>query len=175
MRKSKIALIACVDRGLGIGKEGELLYYIKSDLKHFRETTENNIVVMGRKTWESIKNRPLPNRINVVLTREELTDDDIDNKYKGAMVFNDINVALSACNKYHSNKTIFIIGGGSLYEQTIDLADILYITEIDECDSEADTFFPDYHNSQVWERHKLFDGLELGHCVEFIKYTRKEK
>src|SRR3989338_5759991 len=127
-----ISIIAAVAKNNVIGSKNALPWYLPEDLKRFKELTSGKTVLMGRKTFESIVARlgkPLPNRTNVVVTR--------NTEYKvplGAVVEADIASAL----REHGQNDIFVIGGGEIYAQTIDLADTLYITHINK-DIQGDT------------------------------------
>jgi len=130
-----IALVSAVAKNGVIGDKNNLPWYLPEDLKRFKEITSGKTVLMGRKTFESIVSRlgkPLPNRTNVVITRNA--------GYQvppGAVVESDIHSAM----RNHGVNDIFVIGGGEIYKQTIDLADTLYITHIDK-NIEGDTTFP---------------------------------
>ena len=134
-----IAAIQEKDRGLG--KNNDLLSHIPEDMKHFRETTKDSVVIMGRKTWESIpeKFRPLPNRDNIVITRQENYD------APGAAVTHSLNEAIGYAKNNFQDKEIFIIGGAQIYTEALPIADKLYLTLI-ETDKEADVFFPVYED-----------------------------
>ncbi len=129
-----ISLIAAIGKNNELGKKNALLWNLPADMKHFRDTTALHAVVMGRKTFESI-GRPLPNRRNVVITR------DVNYKREGIEVVNSLAAALDKFSD--PNEEIFIIGGAELYKQTIEIADRLYITHVDADDKEADAFFPE--------------------------------
>ena len=130
-----ITIIAAVANNEVIGKDNDLPWHIPEDLKRFKRLTLNNTVLMGRKTFESIFNRlgkPLPKRTNIIITRQADYQ-----APKGCFVYSDIQQALEK----QKNENIFIIGGASIYEQTMNLADQLEITHVDQ-DFEGDTFFP---------------------------------
>jgi dihydrofolate reductase len=136
----KVSLIVAIDLEKGIGRNNDLMWHLPADMKFFRETTTNHVVVMGRKNYDSIptKFRPLPNRENVVLTRN------IDYKAEGCLVFN----SLEACLDHYKNeqqKTVFIIGGGEIYKKALELncIDEMYISHVNKTYG-ADTFFPDF-------------------------------
>lgn len=133
--KPKISIIAAHGRNRELGKNNKLLWHISSDLKRFKSLTENHAIIMGQKTYESI-GRPLPERLNIVLSK------DLKLEIPDIAVCNSINEAITLANDFGGDE-IFIIGGGSVYAQTIDLADKLYLTQVD-AEFEADTFFPDY-------------------------------
>ena len=129
-----ISLIAAIGKNNELGKGNALLWDLPGDLKHFRDTTMLHAVIMGRKTFESI-GKPLPNRKNIVITR------DVNYKKEGVEVVHSLAEALDLFPD--QNEEIFIIGGAELYKQTIDIADRLYITHIDAEDKDADAFFPE--------------------------------
>lgn len=133
-------LIVAMDNERGIGKNNDLMWHLPADMKFFRETTTGHIVVMGRKNWDSIpqKFRPLPNRENAVLTRTT------DYLASGARVFHSLQVCLSYFSD-EDQKDVFIIGGGEIYRQALDLncIDEMYITHVDAVYG-ADTFFPEF-------------------------------
>ena len=132
----QIHIIVAITKNNAIGKNGKLLYNIKNDLKRFKELTINNIVIMGRNTFESI-GRLLPNRENIIISSKNLIFDNTN----GHCV-NSVESALELANNLSGDK-IFIIGGGKLYKDTINIADILDITEIDSIVEDADTYFPE--------------------------------
>ncbi len=151
-----IALIAAISENNCIGKENTLPWYLPEDLKRFKKLTSGHVVLMGRKTWESIpdKYRPLPNRTNVVITRQENWHAD------GAQVFSNIQDALAA----FKNKDLFIIGGGQIYKQTIDLADTLYITHVKNTIEHCDVFFPKIDPS-LWKKTEQQDYQDFTFCT----------
>lgn len=125
-----IKIIASVSKNGVIGNANSLIWDLPNDMKRFRNLTLNNTVVMGRKTYESI-GKPLELRRNIIITNKE--DYYVDN----CEVVNSLEEALMLCNN-----NCFIIGGGEIYKQSINMADELYITLIDE-DFEGDTYFPE--------------------------------
>lgn len=136
-----IALVAAVAQNNCIGKRGALPWYLPEDLKHFKKLTLGHVVLMGRKTWDSIpeKFKPLPKRANVVITRQNLAVP------AGVEVYHTIPTALAA----HAGKDIFVIGGAEIYNQTFALSDTLYITEVHK-PVEGDAFFPEF-NKNEWQ------------------------
>lgn len=136
-------IVACTKNG-AIGRNNELLYHLKEDLKNFKTLTTNNVVIMGRKTMESLPKFPLENRINVLLSKN-------DKLKENHVVFDSLEKALEYCNETHTDKEVFIIGGGQVYKEVIDkdLADNLYMTIIDEVVEDADTFFP-FLDKEKW-------------------------
>lgn len=127
-----------------IGKDNSIPWHYSRDLKWFREHTMGHVVIMGRKTFESI-GKPLEGRDNIIVTRQE------NYKVPGAHVFGDLVEAL--CFAAPKSSEVFIIGGQTLYEQTLDKSDRLYVTYVHQKGLEGDTFFP------KWER-RLFRSIQ---------------
>lgn len=166
----KAALIVAMDREGGIGKNNDLMWHLPVDMRFFKETTSGHIVVLGRKNYESIPERfrPLPNRENAVLTRNKSFE------APGCIVFH----SLEACLEYYKNeteRTVFIIGGGEIYKQALDLDVIeeMYITHV--CKNyDADTFFPDIDltkwNKTILQTQAEDEKHEAG--FEIVRYTK---
>lgn len=129
-----ISLIAAIGKNNELGKGNTLLWHLPADMKHFREVTTLHPVIMGRKTFESI-GKPLPNRRNIVITR------DVNYKKAGVELVYSLNEALDLFP--NQDEEIFIIGGAEIYKQTIGIADKLYITHVEAEEKEADAFFPE--------------------------------
>ena len=135
-----ISLIVAYDKNFGIGKDNTLAWKLSEDLENFKKITENNYIVMGRKTFESI-GRALPNRKNIILTRDK------DYKQDKCLIIHSIEEVLNfAKSKPHYE--IFIIGGAEIYKQFLDNADRLYITEVDTQTPDLDAFFPKWDKSK---------------------------
>lgn len=160
-------LIAAVDKNWAIGLRNKLLVSIPMDMKFFRETTTGKVVVMGRKTLESFPNgRPLKNRVNIVLTKDE------NYQVKDAIVLHDIEELKKELEKYPS-EDIYVIGGESIYRQLLDLCDTAHITKIDYA-YEADAYFPNLDELEEWEitadsEEQTYFDLEF----QFLKYEKK--
>jgi len=140
-----ISIIVAYARGRVIGKDGRMPWHLPADLQHVKQLTTGQTIVMGRKTFASI-GRPLPNRRNVVLTRSR------DFAAPGVEVVHSKDEVLALGD-------VFIFGGAELYAQFLDVADRLYITEID-LEVAGDTFFPEWDRSQyrlVWQREGKVD------------------
>lgn len=142
-----ISAIVAVDNDWGIGFNGELLEHIPEDLKYFKELTINNIVVMGRKTWDSLPKKPLPNRLNIVICHTDLIS------YHGGAVFCNLEDLISMM-KFSQEKDMrqwFIIGGGTIYEQLLPYCDKIYVTKIYKSHQKIDTYFPNLNNFKEWK------------------------
>ena len=158
-----ITIIAAVAKNEVIGKDNKLLWHIPADLKRFKALTVGNTVLMGRKTFESIFDmlgKPLPKRTNLIISRQSDYQ-----APEGCFVHSSIEEALAK----HKDENIFIIGGSTIYEQTLDLADQLEITHVDQ-EYEGDAFFPKI-NIEKWQiaNEERFDGYR------FVTYERKKK
>jgi dihydrofolate reductase len=128
-----ISLVVAAAENNAIGKDNQLLWNLPNDLKFFKNLTWGMLVIMGRKTYESF-NKLLPGRVNIVITRKT------DWKAEGAIVVANLDEALTKA-KESNFKEAFIIGGGEIYNQSIDRADKIYITRV-HANFDADTFFP---------------------------------
>jgi dihydrofolate reductase len=129
-----ISIIAAIGKNRELGKDNKLLWHIPEDFKRFKTLTSGHIVIMGRKTFESI-GRPLPNRTNYIITRNK------DYKAVGCQVFNSLEEVIGDSKL---TEEIFVIGGAEIYKQAIKYADKLCLTLVDKEYSDADAFFPDY-------------------------------
>lgn len=159
-------LIVAVDKNWGIGKQNNLLVSIPADMKFFRETTTNKVVVMGRKTLESFpQKQPLKNRVNIVLTSDK------NYEVTGAVVVHSLEEMLEELKKY-KQEDIYVIGGESIYRQLLPYCTLAHVTKIDHA-YEADTYFPDLDEEEEWavtgisEEQTYFD-------LEYY-FTRYEK
>ena len=155
------SIIAAIGKNKELGKNGDLVFHIKEDMKYFRDTTKGHKIVMGRKTWESLPGK-LPNRENIVISRHPVDDAD-------ATITD-----LADFIEQHkdTNEEIFIIGGGMVYTTFLDHAKTLYLTEIDAPAPAADTFFPDFDKSK-YEKTIIKKGSENDLTYAFAKYTKK--
>jgi len=139
VQNTRLSIVAAIGKGRELGLAGELLWHLPEDMRRFKEITTGHPVVMGRKTWESLpeKFRPLPNRTNIVVTRQ------VDYNAPGAIVTKSLEAARAAAAQAPGANEIFIIGGGELYREALPLTNRLYLTLVDAT-TEADTFFPPY-------------------------------
>jgi dihydrofolate reductase len=128
-----ISIIVAIAENWGIGKNNDLLWHIPEDLKRFKRITSGHPVIMGKRTYESLPRRPLPNRRNIVIT--DITGEVIE----GCEMAYSIEEAIAKC---HPDEENFIIGGASVYRQFLPFADRLYLTRVHKS-FEADVFFPE--------------------------------
>ena len=138
-----LSIIAAINKNRGLGFQNKLLYWLPNDLKRFKALTTGHTVVMGRKTFESLPKGALPNRRNIVLTRQEIC-------FEGTETFHTLEEALAHCA---SDEEVFIMGGATLYTEAMPQADRLYITEVDDDKASADVFFPEI-NPEQWQEKK---------------------
>lgn len=157
-----INLIAAIGKNYELGKNNDLIWRIKGDLKFFKDITMGHPIVMGRKTFESLP-KVLPGRKNIVISSNDILNDEIE-KYRSIKAFLD---------KYKdSSEEFFVIGGASIYSQFIDIAYSMYLTEInDECKC-ADVYFPKF-NKDEWNSEELLSNIENGLEYKHVKYKRR--
>ncbi len=160
----KIAMIAAMANNRVIGLDNDMPWHLPDDLKFFKANTTGKPVIMGRKTFESIGSRPLPNRPNIVISRNaELS-------IPGVQVFQSVDEALQGLE---SVEEVIIMGGGQLYQQMLPRADRLYLTLID-VQLEGDTFFPDW-TKMAWnelERSHHAKDERHAYAFEFVTLDR---
>jgi dihydrofolate reductase len=154
-----VSIIVGMTKNKVIGKDNSLPWHLPEDLKNFKELTAGNTVIMGRKTWESIPERfrPLPNRNNIVISRNI-------NSLEGIDVCSSVEEALEKAKSY--DREIFIIGGSSIYEQFLPLTDKMYISYLKE-EFDGDTYFPNF-NKEDWKVVERKDFTEF----EFVVYQK---
>ncbi|MFA7688010.1 MAG: dihydrofolate reductase [Moheibacter sp.] len=159
-----ITIIAAKSDNNIIGNENQLIWHISNDLKRFKQLTSGHVVIMGRKTFESI-GKPLPNRTNIVITRNK------DWNSEGILTVNSLEEALAQAK--NTGSEIFIIGGGNIYEQSLHLADVLEITEVHQAFT-GDAFFPEI-NSNEWKevfRKDFVKDEKNQYDYSFVRYER---
>lgn len=158
-------IILAVDRDFGIGKDNKLLFHLKKDLAHFKKITLNNIVIMGRKTYDSMHGS-LPNRENIVLTRNK------NLKLDDALVFNKIDGLIEYLNENKKDKDVFVIGGNQIVDLLLDYCDEAIITKID-AKKDADTFLHNFDKDDDFEIvEESEEIIEDGIKYKYITYKR---
>lgn len=141
-------LIVNVDKNWAIGLGSKLLVRIPQDMKYFRSMTTGHVVVMGRKTLESFpESKPLPNRVNIVLTRDQ------GYQAPGAVVVHSMEELKEELKKYPEEE-VFVIGGGQIYRELLPLCDKAYVTKVDRA-FDADVYFPDLDQDPQWKMTKV--------------------
>lgn len=139
-----ISAIVAVDENWGIGYNGDLLAHIPDDLKRFQQLTTNHVVIMGRKTWDSLPNKPLKNRLNLVISSQP----------RGVLEDMSMRISLEEAkirlNHLDDDEEWFIIGGGEIYHEFLPQCDRVYVTKILKKFENVDTYFPNLDISPNW-------------------------
>ena len=161
-----ISAIVAVDENFGIGFNGDLLEHIPEDLKRFKQLTTNKTIIMGRKTWESLPNKPLPDRLNIVITSKE--------RSLGEMtVFTSFEEVYSRATHIMPEDEWFVIGGGSIYKEFLPICDKVYLTKIMVSHENVDTYFP---NIELMDNWKCVEQSEIKQyndiSYQFKTYSR---
>lgn len=146
----KLSLIVARDRNGVIGKDGDLPWRLSEDLKFFKRTTLGKPVIMGRKTWASLPFKPLPGRANIVLSRNR------EYSAPGARLYSGLPMGLAAARSIalrESLDEVFVIGGAAIYAAALDLADRIYVTEVDAA-IDGDVSLPDFDEA-AWRSETL--------------------
>ena len=161
-----ISAIVAVDENFGIGFNGDLLEHIPEDLKHFKQLTTNKTIIMGRKTWESLPNKPLPDRLNIVVTSKERS-------FEEMTVFTSFEEVYSRATHIIPEDEWFIIGGGSIYKEFLPIYDKVYLTKIMVSHENVDTYFP---NIELMDNWKCVEQSEIKQynniSYQFKTYSR---
>ena len=139
-----ISLIVALDEQRGIGVDGHLPWHLSADLQRFKSLTMGHHLIMGRKTYESI-GRPLPGRTTIIVSRNPSFQPE------GCMVARSLETAIEFA-RFDQEDEVFVIGGGDLFDQAIDMADRIYLTQV-HASLEADVYFPDYSRKD-WQENK---------------------
>ncbi|MEK7573190.1 MAG: dihydrofolate reductase [Patescibacteria group bacterium] len=162
---SRVSIIVAIDEKRGIGKNNSIPWHLSADLKRFKALTTGHTIIMGRKTWDSLPRKPLPDRINMIITRN--SDLEVPD---GVNVNNSLEEALIEARE-NEQEEIFIIGGAQIFREAIDkgVVDRLYLTQV-EGDFECDTFFPDYSDFKKVLSEEL--GEENGLKYKYINLER---
>ena len=162
-----IIIIAAITDNNALGKDNKLLFRLKKDMEHFKNITTDNVVIMGRKTYESL-GKTLPNRVNIVLSRNMESNEDF-------YTFDSIEKAIEWSKENYPQKEIFIIGGASVYDKALkdDIVDKLYMTKIKQTVEDADAFFPEIDYKRKWSITSVERFFENG--IEFFIYEAEKK
>lgn len=150
-------MIVAMANDMAIGKDNDLLWHIKDDLRLFMRTTSQHVVIHGRKSYEAI-GKPLPNRSNIIVTRDRSYE------AEGCFVTHSVDEAISLAQRLEQKGEIFILGGAEIYRQSLDLVDRMYISHVDAEFPDAHAHFPSYDESD-WE--------QINYC-SFPKNERNE-
>ena len=177
----KIKLIVCINNKNVIGRNGGLLFHIKNDLQNFKRMTSDNVVIMGKNTFDTLPNsQPLPNRINIIITN------DLNysvNGHDNVFVAHSIQEAVDFCKSF-KDKELFVIGGGSIYNQFLDedLIDEAFVTKVEDNSIESGDVLinENFCNHDKWKlfietdyQYQIIDGQNIKYKYTFLK--RKQK
>jgi dihydrofolate reductase len=160
VNRPRIVFVVAVARNGVIGRQGKLPWRISSDLKRFRAITMGRPVIMGRKTWESLPKRPLPGRVNIVITRDQ------GYQAQGAVVTTSVAEALARARQAESEE-ICVIGGSEIFREMLPMADRLYLTEVG-LDPEGDVVFPPLDRKAWRETSREVHAREEGDDAGFV-------
>lgn len=157
-------IVAITEKSNAIGKDNNLLYFLKEDMNFFKEKTCGNSIICGRKTFEGFKIKPLPKRNNIVLTNSDFS-------FNGVKVFKNIDDLISFV-KENPKEKFFVCGGMSIYKQLIDFCSRMYITKYEEKEIiEADSHFPEI-DENIWKVSEKIDGKNDNPKLTFYIYER---
>lgn len=160
-----LILIAAAAENNALGKDNDLVWQLPDDFKRFKSLTTNHYIIMGRKTFESFP-KPLPNRTHIIITKQTNY-----NAPEGCIVVNTLNDAIATAPE---NEDVFIIGGGQIYKQSINIADKIELTRV-HTSVEADTFFPEI-DDEIWEVvQSEFHSKDEKHAHDFTFLTYVKK
>lgn len=155
-------IIAAIGKNRELGKDNDLIWHLKGDMKFFRETTTGHSIIMGRKTLESLP-KLLPNRQHIVLSSSDNFSSEIEH-------YKTLKELLESLKD--KNEEIFIIGGASIYKEFIDKVDKMYLTEIDAECKNADAYFPEF-NKEEWRREVLKEAEDNSIQYKHVLYKKK--
>lgn len=164
-----ISILNC-DKEYGIGKKNGLLFSLKEDMAFFRKTTLNHVVVMGENTLLSFPNsKPLKNRTNIVLSQ------DPTHNYEGVINVHTFNEMLQLMKKYSQNEEVFVIGGASMYRQTLEYVDYVYLTKVDAIGG-AEVFFVNIDENKNFQIVNESETIKDGeYNIKFVTYKNLKK
>lgn len=160
-----ISIIVAIAENRAIGLENKLIYWLPNDLKRFKELTTGNTIIMGRRTFESLPKGALPNRRNIVLSRNGKNED-----FPGTDLYPNLSDALASCKG-----DIYIIGGASVYAEALPIADRLCLTYIYDTPEEADTFFPEIDVDKWIETFREEHGVDEKHAFRYAFVNLEKK
>ncbi|MEN8121298.1 MAG: dihydrofolate reductase [Bacteroidota bacterium] len=162
----KVSIIAALDKNRAIGNDNKLLCYLPADLRHFKSLTTGHTIVMGRKTYESLPNGALPNRKNVVLTKNK------DFMCEGCEIVHSVDEVFNICKV---DEEIFIIGGAQIYKLFIEKANKLHLTQIHH-EFEADTYFPEFNmnNWSIIKKEDFEPDEKNKYYYSYLDYEKNE-
>ena len=162
-----ITLIAAIGKNNELGKNGDLIWRFKEDMKFFKEQTMGKPMAMGYNTFYSLRGgKPLPNRHHIILTSRNLEEN------PQITIVRSVDELLKAIEEY--GKEVMIIGGAKVYSTMLEYADKLVLTEIDATDKDADAYFPKF-NKEDWDSEIIGENKEDNISYKHLVYTRKQR
>lgn len=156
-------IIAAIGKNNELGRNNKLIWHLPNDLKFFKETTTGHTIIMGRKTLESLP-KLLPNRHHIVLSSKEDFEESIEH-------YKTLKELLESLK--NRKEEMFVIGGASIYKEFIDIADKMYLTEIDSECKDADAYFPEF-NKLDWDRTIITENEDNGITYKHVLYKRSK-
>ena len=170
-----ISAIVCVDKNWGIGGNGDLLVHIPEDMQFFKKMTDGNMIIMGRKTYDSLQVKPLPNRINCVVTSNIDDKNCLEIRKKYTICVNMETAKMMLEDSSFTPQDIYIIGGASIYKELLPYCEYAHVTKVFNSYDNADTYFPNIDNMSEWE---LLNAREIkeynGIKYQFCTYRKKD-
>ena len=162
-----VSIIVAIAENGAIGANNDLLWRLPNDMKRFKALTTGHTIIMGRKTFESLPKGALPDRVNVVITKNSAAS------FGNCEIFTDLNVAI---DHYKDEDELFVIGGASIYNQVMTFTEKLYITRVHHSFENADTFFPEIDNNEwiMTEREDFQKDDKHLYTYTFETYIRKD-
>lgn len=169
----EVAQVVAMSQNRAIGKNNQLPWHISEDLKHFKKLTDGGIVIMGRKTFESMGSKPLPNRTNFVIT----TNLDYESEHDNVIIFHNLDDALTQAASLAHGKgldTIWVIGGEKIFEQAMLFTDRLEVTHVDTVIDNANAFYPQIDDDFVkTQESDTFTDDKSGLGYQFVTYQKR--
>jgi len=163
-----LIMIAAIGKNNELGKDNGLIWNFSKDMKFFREKTKNSVIVMGRKTFNSLP-RILPNRKHIVLSKVKEFNKKLD---ENVVVIEAKEQLVSYCKELSQTEDVFVIGGASVYRMFLPIVDRMYLTRIEKEDGSADVYFPEIDESK-WEKVVLTEDEENGIQFAFVEYNKR--
>ena len=164
-----ISAIVAVDENFGIGYKGELLCRIKNDLDRFKKLTTGSVVVMGRKTWDSLPTKPLPNRTNVVITNN------VDGmQIKNGVIYTTLDLFENCITEIGNEYDVFVIGGGQIYKKLLPYCSHVHLTKVHKTFENVDTYFPNINNDE-WDITLDGDIIHTKNGIDYQFYVYQRK
>jgi dihydrofolate reductase len=171
-------IIACINQKRVLGNEGKLLYHIGNDLANFKRMTVGNVVIMGRKIFQSLVNaEPVKDRVNIIITADEAYS--IDAKFDNVYIVHSVEDAVELCDAFFSDKEVFVIGGESIYRQFMekDLISEMRLTIVNDS-ADGDVVFPEYDEEDWYVYYKSmaqvssWEGVDKSFYFEILLKKR---